>query len=81
MEYQDRLADAAALNEPYIVSSYLLDLVGLFSTYYQKYKSPADKILSDDKNLRQAKVNLTNGIKTVLKSGLSLLGLEAPDKM
>jgi arginyl-tRNA synthetase len=81
MEYQDRLIDAAALNEPYLISSYLLDLVGLFSTYYQKYKSPKDKILSDDKNLRQAKVILTNSIKKVLKSGLGLLGLEAPEKM
>lgn len=81
LEYPDKIIDAAKHNEPYIISSYLLDLVGLFSSYYQKYKSAKDKILSDDNKLRAAKVNLTYCIKVVVKSGLALLGLEAPDKM
>jgi arginyl-tRNA synthetase len=81
LDYPEKVIDAASMNEPYIISSYLLDLAGLFSTYYQKYKTGKEKILSDEENLRAAKVNLTYCIKTVVKSGLSLLGLEAPDKM
>ncbi len=81
LDYPEKVADAAAHNEPYIISAYLLELVGLFSTYYQKYKSARDKILSDDDKLRAAKVNLTYCIKTVVGSGLSLLGLKAPEKM
>jgi len=81
LEFPDKIVDAANHNEPYIISAYLLDLVGLFSTYYQKYKSPADKILSDDLHLRKAKINLTYGVKTVLNSGLGILGLEAPEQM
>jgi arginyl-tRNA synthetase len=37
--------------------------------------------LAEDLHLRKAKINLTYGIKTVLNSGLSILGLEAPEKM
>ncbi len=81
LEFPDKIVDAANHNEPYIISAYLLELVGLFSTYYQKYKSPTDKILAEDLHLRKAKINLTYGIKTVLNSGLSILGLEAPEKM
>jgi len=81
LEFPDKIIDAANHNEPYIISAYLLDLVGLFSTYYQKYKSPADKILSDDLQMRKAKINLTYSVRTVLNSGLSILGLEAPEQM
>ena len=81
LDYPEKILDAAKHNEPYIISAYLLDLVGLFSTYYQKYKSARDKILSDDELLKVAKTNLTYCIKTVVKSGLALLGLQAPEKM
>jgi arginyl-tRNA synthetase len=81
MEFPDKIEDAANHNEPYIMAAYLLELVGLFSTYYQKYKSSTDKILSDDLRLRQARINLTYCVKTVLNSGLGILGLEAPEKM
>ena len=81
LDFPEKIADSASHNEPYFISAYLLDLVGLFSTYYQKYKSAQEKILSEDEEQRFAKVNLTYCIKSVLQSGLGLLGLEAPDKM
>jgi len=79
--FPDRLIKASEQNEPYVLTSYLFDMVSLFSTYFQKYKSPADKILSDDPSLRKAKVNLAYSVKTVLESGLNILGLEAPERM
>lgn len=81
MEFPDKIAVAAKTYEPYIISSYLLDIVSLFSTYFQRYKSPRDKILSDDPQLKKARVNLAHCLKIVLKSGLNILGLEAPEKM
>jgi len=81
MEFPDKIVIAAKTYEPYIISSYLLDTVSLFSTYFQRYKSPRDKILSDDPRLKKARVNLSHCLKTVLKSGLNILGLEAPEKM
>lgn len=81
LEFPDRLVNASDHNEPHIVSSYLFDLASMFSTYFQKYKSPSDKILANDESLRKAKVNLSYCVKTVLKSGLNILGLEAPERM
>ncbi|MCD6161612.1 MAG: arginine--tRNA ligase [candidate division Zixibacteria bacterium] len=81
MEFPEKIRYAANNNEPYIIFSYLFDLVSLFSTYFQKYKSPADKILSDNPELRKAKINLAYCVKTVLKTGLSIQGLEAPERM
>jgi arginyl-tRNA synthetase len=81
LEYPEKIAAAAGLNEPYIISAYLLDLAGLFSTYFQKYKSPDDKILSDNTALTKARVNLSYCVRLVLKSGLNILGIKALEKM
>jgi arginyl-tRNA synthetase len=81
LDFPDRLTAAAETNEPNIITAYLLDLVGLFSTYFQKYKSPEDKILAVDKDLRKARVSLAFCLKTVLKAGLTIQGLEAPERM
>lgn len=81
LDFPERVELAAELNEPNVIAAYLLDLAGLFSTYYQKYKSPADKILADDQAVKRAKINLTLCVKYVLKSGLDLLGIEAPERM
>jgi arginyl-tRNA synthetase len=81
LEYPEKIKAAAELNEPYIISAYLLDLAGLFSTYFQKYKSASDKIISDNPKLTQARVNLVWCIREVLKSGLTLLGIQCPEKM
>lgn len=81
LDFPEKVADSAKHNEPYIISAYLLELVGLFSTYYQKYKSADEKILSEDEEHRIAKVNLTYCIKIVVHSGLKLLGIEAPNRM
>jgi arginyl-tRNA synthetase len=81
LDYPEKIKAAAELNEPYIISAYLLDLAGLFSTYFQKYKSPGDKIISDDPELTKARVNLAWCVRTVLKSGLNILGIDALEKM
>ncbi|NLI15971.1 MAG: arginine--tRNA ligase, partial [candidate division Zixibacteria bacterium] len=81
LEYPDKIKSAAELNEPYIISAYLLDLAGLFSTYFQKYKSPADKIISDNSELTKARINLAWCVRVVLKSGLNILGIDALEKM
>lgn len=81
LEYPEKVVLAAKHDEPYIISAYLLELAGLFSAYFQKYKSPEDKILSSDDRVRKARISLASCLRTVLKSGLTLLGLEAPERM
>lgn len=81
LEYPEKVILAAKHDEPYIISAFLLDLAGLFSAYFQKYKSPEDKILSSDENKRKGRAALVKSLKIVLESGLKILGLEAPERM
>jgi arginyl-tRNA synthetase len=79
--FSDIIDKAANEYEPYHVSSFLLELCGLFNTYYQKYKVPEDRIISTDSEKAKSRVVLTDAIRTVLASGLFLLGLKAPQMM
>jgi arginyl-tRNA synthetase len=62
--------------EPYILLSYLQDLASLFHSYYNVYR-----VVTDDRTLTEARINLARSVRTVLSSGLNLLGVSAPEKM
>ncbi|HEY4243180.1 MAG TPA: arginine--tRNA ligase [Kofleriaceae bacterium] len=74
-----RAADAA---EPHVVCHYLLDLAGDFSRWYTLGNGdPALRILSDDAALQGARIALAKTVQRVLRDGLALLGMGAPDEM
>jgi arginyl-tRNA synthetase len=79
--FPDIIDKAAKDFEPYHISSFLLELCGIFNTYYQKYRSPEDRILGSDEDTSRARLALTRCIKIVVGSGLKLLGLSAPEMM
>ena len=79
--YPEIIEKAAGEFEPYFVSTYLLDLCGLFNTYYQKYKSPEDRIISSIAVRADSRIVLIDCIRTVLFSGLTMLGIKAPEMM
>jgi arginyl-tRNA synthetase len=79
--YPDIIDKAAAEFEPYYIANFLLELCGLFNTYYQKYKSAEDRVLSTREEKTGARLALVNGVRYVLRSGLSILGLKAPEMM
>lgn len=62
--------------EPSIVSTYLFELATTFSTYYH-----SKKILTENILLREARLLLIISCKSVLASGLKLLGIEPVNKM
>lgn len=69
--------EAAALNrEPHIVANYLRDLANDFHVYYN-----AHRFLDATPALRDARINLIIAVRQVLKNGLHLLGVSAPEKM
>ena len=67
---------AADKNEPSIISRYLIDVAQNFSTFYNEHK-----IITEDKTVQDARLSLTYAVGTVLKSGVTLLGMEMPNKM
>lgn len=68
--------DSADKNEPSLVTRYLLGVAALYNKFYFEYK-----IITDDKAIQQARLNLTKATRTVLKNGLALLGIESPERM
>ena len=71
------MVEAAAVNlEPHILAAWLRELANAFHTYYNSHQ-----FLVDDAALRNARLVLVVATRQVLKNGLSLLGLSAPESM
>lgn len=71
------LIESCAMDlEPYRVIFYLMELAGLFHSYYNKHK-----VISDDGALSRSRLCLISGLRTVFGNGLKLVGLSAPEKM
>lgn len=78
-EFPDLVARAAGSREPHHIAYYLRDLAGLWSPYLQDGKR--HRILSDDEALTAARLGLSLAVRVVLKNGLALLGISAPEQM
>lgn len=71
------IVELASVNRaPQNIVHYLRGLSADFHSYYN-----AHKMLVDDEKLRNARISLALGIRQVLYNGLSLLGVNAPDRM
>src|SRR6056297_2827930 len=67
---------AAEKYEPSLVTRYSTHLAQLFNRFY--HETP---ILVDDEELKKARVAVVKAYKHVVKNGLSLIAIEAPEKM
>lgn len=67
---------AATNRAPQHLVHYLRDLANEFHTYYN-----AHTFIADDAGLRNARLSLIHATRTVIASGLAILGVSAPDKM
>ncbi|MCI1959019.1 MAG: arginine--tRNA ligase [Clostridia bacterium] len=74
--FSDKVCDAASKYEPSIVSRYLVDLSQAFNKFYHD-----NPILSAEKEVCKARLSVVKSVSTVIKTGLSLLGIEAPEQM
>jgi arginyl-tRNA synthetase len=75
-EYPGMVADAARDMAPHQVAFYLKDLAADMHSQYN-----AERVLVDDQAVRLARLALLVATRQVLKNGLTLLGVSAPDKM
>ncbi|WP_019131632.1 arginine--tRNA ligase [Peptoniphilus obesi] len=69
--------DAHEKYEPYFITRYVGDLARLFNRYY----GHTQIITDEDSVLKNTRLMLCYGVKNVLKEGLYLLGIQAPEKM
>jgi arginyl-tRNA synthetase len=75
-KYADTVKQAGEQRAPHMIANYLKDLAAAFHTFYN-----AHKVLVDEAKVRQARVALCIATKQVLRSGLDLLGVSAPESM
>ena len=75
-DFPEMLATAARELAPHSVAFYLRELAGEFHSYYN-----AERILVEDEALRAARLALCAAVRQTLASGLSLIGVSAPEKM
>ncbi len=74
--YSETIENAARQRAPQHLVNYLRDLANDFHTYYN-----AHRFIVDDTALRDARLLLIHATRQVLRNGLSLLGVSAPEKM
>ncbi len=74
--YPEVVLNAALHREPHLIPHYLRDLANDFHTYYN-----ACQILVEDEDLRAARLALILAVRQVLRNGLALIGVSAPDRM
>ncbi|MFL5320057.1 MAG: arginine--tRNA ligase [Myxococcaceae bacterium] len=77
------VAEATEGNEPSVVARLLLDVAAAFSRWYTLGNQDRDKrvLLENDERMRAARLALTDAVRVTLSTGLSLLGIAAPENM
>lgn len=63
--------------EPSILTRYIIDIATLFSKFYNECKVLA----CEDEDLKVARLSLVYATGIVVKNGLTILGIECPEKM
>jgi len=61
---------------PHKVIFYLIELAGRFHSYYNRHK-----VITDNAELTQARLALAASLQIVVKNGLDIIGLTAPERM
>ncbi|MGK2926966.1 MAG: arginine--tRNA ligase [Lysobacterales bacterium] len=74
--FPETIEAAARMYAPHMLAHYLHALATELHAYYN-----AHQFLVDEENLRNARLNLVLATRTVLKKGLGLLGVSAPEEM
>jgi arginyl-tRNA synthetase len=75
-EFPEIVGGAAQDFAPHQIAFYLKELAADFHTWYN-----AERILVDDAALREARLALCTAVRQVLRNGLLLLGVSAPEAM
>lgn len=74
--YPEVVESAALTHEPHQLAHYLRELATAFHAYYNEHR-----VLVADDALRDARLNLSLAVRQVIRNGLALLGVTAPEVM
>jgi len=74
--FPETVAEACLRNEPSIVTRATTEIAKAYNKYYYEHR-----ILDDDPGATAARLELTKATRQVIKTGLYLIGLNAPERM
>ena len=78
-QYPEVVRQSALLMEPHRIPFYLKELAGAFHAYYHDRNK--HQVISDDAELTAARLYLVAAIRIVIRNGLTLIGVSAPERM
>ncbi len=74
--FPDVVSESARTREPHRIPFYLLELADLFHAFYHQHR-----FLGETPERNQARLALAQAVRTVVGTGLSLIGVTAPERM
>jgi arginyl-tRNA synthetase len=75
-DFPEEIAIVARTMAPQRIARYILDLAGLFHSFYNHHR-----VLNENKTLQDARLLLMETTRITIKNALSILGVSAPDQM
>ena len=76
LTFPDLIKKAGSSMEPQMIANYLMDIASSFHHYYAVHK-----VITEERELSIARLNLINAVKQVLYNGLNILNISTPNKM
>jgi arginyl-tRNA synthetase len=76
IKFPEEVTSSAETMEPHRLSTYLMRLAQLYHKFYTEHR-----VLSDNHERSNTFMFLSDCVRTVLRNGLNLLGVSAPEKM
>jgi arginyl-tRNA synthetase len=74
--FREQVEKSAQTLHPHVIFTYLMTLAAAFHAYYNQHK-----VIMADKPLSLARLSLVLAVKKVIRNGLALLGVSAPERM
>jgi arginyl-tRNA synthetase len=76
LRFSDVIEGSARSLEPHRITFYLLELVAKFHSYYNR-----TRVLGNEQGLTMARLLLLSILRDVIRAGLGVLGVSAPETM
>ena len=74
--FPDTVQKACDKNEPYLITRHVIELAKAMNRFYYEHR-----IIDEDAAKTAARLTLTDSVKQVIKTGLWLIGVDAPERM
>nr|WP_279610930.1 arginine--tRNA ligase [Vibrio gelatinilyticus] len=77
LQFEEAVESVAREGQPHIMCSYLFELAGLFSSFYEA----CPILVAEQESTKQSRLKLAGLTAKTIKQGLSLLGIETLERM